>query len=556
MFTLIQQLCRSLQTPAVTKRYQDAGLGLILIILTQLLVIPIQIALDLHSINLPASILVMLLVSLLMLIANRIHGNTARLYTKHLRGPTDFLGRHMSFGFVASFIMLNRDHITNAIDIPRVAGAFLVTTIIGYLSSFAVASGSFKLEQRVRGSRSKLDDPEANNKSWPSPSTTWLAPPADRCPMRLAQLSRISDALAKNGSLSSIESAKSVSSSQLADILVRTAPLSICVFLVAVVGIPIYSATSYEMPFEALCFILFWILSVQFQRSLKNSVCLLRVPRLRSIFVIFANPVLVTWALGTAYLWIKTAYTNQTIDITISEFRRHETLAECIIAIIKGASTRESIGAGDLASLVLDAGIVCMGFKMFEYRKELWESIVTVFTTSAILAVENVFLNVLLARAFGLQTSDAVSFAARSVTIALGVPAIENLDGSTTLMSAMVIFGGIIFQMAGDGLFSLLRIKDRKGLLKSDSSKDSDTEKSDVGHGGEPQQGTGTDNGVISAGVTVGINAAAMGTAHLMERDSKATAYSALSMTVFGAMTVALTALPGVSKAIIALASR
>ena len=130
MFTLIQQLCRSLQTPAVTKRYQDAGLGLILIILTQLLVIPIQITLDLHSINLPASILVMLLVSLLMLIANRIHGNTAQLYTKHLRGPTDFLGRHMSFGFVASFIMLNRDHITNAIDIPRVAGAFREFSII------------------------------------------------------------------------------------------------------------------------------------------------------------------------------------------------------------------------------------------------------------------------------------------------------------------------------------------------------------------------------------------------------------------------------------------
>ncbi|KAI2623980.1 LrgB-like family-domain-containing protein [Hypomontagnella submonticulosa] len=357
----------------------------------------------------------------------------------------------------------------------------------------------------------------------------------------------------------SIESMGLVPGSQLIDHLIRTAPLSICVFLIAVVGVPVYFATGYEAPFEALCFVLFWLLSVQFQRSLKSSTCLLRFPRPRSMLVIFANPVVITWALGTAYLWIKTTCTNQTIDITISEFRRHETLAECIIAMVKGDGLRESIGAGDMAGPILDAGIVCMGFKMFEYRKELWESIVTVFTTCAILAVENVFLNVLFARAFGLQTSDAVSFAARSVTIALGVPAIQNIKGSTTLMSAMVIFGGIIFQMAGDCLFSLLRIKDRKCQQKLDSGRNSNSEKSgvmDVGHGKEPQQGVGADTGVISAGVTVGINAAAMGTAHLMERNSEATAYSALSMTVFGAITVALTALPGVSEAIISLASR
>lgn len=268
---------------------------------------------------------------------------------------------------------------------------------------------------------------------------------------------------------------------------------------------------------------------------------------------------MVTWALGTAYLWIKVAYTGQTIGLVISEFRRCNTLTESIIAIAEGGDLKTLIGAGDLACPILDAGIVCLGFKMFEYRKELWESFITVLATCAVLAVINVFLNVLIARGLGLQKEDAIAFATRSVTIALGVPAIQNLGGSTTLMSAMVIFGGIVFQMAGDWLFALLRINDQDCEPKLDSGDGSDTENTGVivvSNEKEPSPSAGADTALIAAGVTVGINAAAMGTSHLIERGSRTTAYSALSMTVFGAMTVALTALPGVSDAVAFLASR
>lgn len=340
--------------------------------------------------------------------------------------------------------------------------------------------------------------------------------------------------------------------SQIIDCLTRTGPMWICIFLIIAVGIPVYFATHYETLIEALFFLLFWIISVQFQRWLKGSDGLLLCPRLRSILVIFSNPVVITWALGTAYMWIKVAYTNRTIDLVISEFHRHNSLAECMRAIVNGASPKSHIGAGDLAGPILDAGIVCMGFKMFEYRKELWESCVTVLTTCCLLAAINIFVNVLIARALGLQREDAIAFAARCVTIAIGVPTMHNLDGSITLMSSLVIFGGIFFQMAGDWLFSLLRIKDRDSVQKLDDGSGSDSEKA----GAKPLRNAGPDTTVIAAGVTVGINAAAMGTAHLMERGSKAMAYSGLSMTVFGAMVVALTAVPGVSEAMASLASR
>ncbi|KAI1452477.1 LrgB-like family-domain-containing protein [Annulohypoxylon moriforme] len=556
MISLTQQLCRSLQAPATMKRFRDAGMGISFIILNQFLVVPIQILLNLHSFSLPASVLVMLLFWVLMIVANCIHSGTAQLYTKHLRGPADFLGRHMSFGFVASFIMLNKDHSPSAIEVSRIAGAFLVTTLISYIGAYLITLGSFRLEQRFRGQQMKVCDLENNNKSWPSPSTALPTPPTEGSPRPLSQLSQITVPVVKDDLVISTEPTEKGSTSQFIDYLVHIAPLWICFFLLTVVGIPISIATQYETPFEALCFVLFWILSVQFQRSLKASCSLQQFPRLRSTIVILANPVMVTWALGTGYLWIKTAYTNQTIDTIISEFHRHNTLAEGILAIMEDGNLTSHIGAGDLSGPVLDAGIVCLGFKMFEYRKELWESFVTVFTTCATLAVVNVFINVLIARVIGLKPTDALAFAARSVTIALGVPAIENLGGSATIMSAMVIFGGILFQMAGDWVFSLMRIQDQECRAKSEYDSDSDVEKGFATEQSEKEsrRSAGSDNAVIAAGVTVGINAAAMGTAHLIERDSRATAYSALSMTLFGAMTVALTALPGVSEAVISLA--
>lgn len=106
------------------KKYRDAGLGLLFIIVNQLVIIPFQIHLDAHSIDIPASILVMLAVSILASIANYMDDRVTHFYQTHARGAVDFLGRHMSLGFVVSFVLLNRDCITNAVDIARISGAF------------------------------------------------------------------------------------------------------------------------------------------------------------------------------------------------------------------------------------------------------------------------------------------------------------------------------------------------------------------------------------------------------------------------------------------------
>jgi hypothetical protein len=119
-----ERLCRSLQTPAMTKRYSDARIGFVCILFVEFLVIPVQISLGVHQVKVPGSILVMLLVAVAMIIGSSISSEVAPFYHKYLRGPTDFLGRHMTLGFVAYFILLIRDHVDNTNEISRIAGVF------------------------------------------------------------------------------------------------------------------------------------------------------------------------------------------------------------------------------------------------------------------------------------------------------------------------------------------------------------------------------------------------------------------------------------------------
>ncbi|KAI0976141.1 hypothetical protein F4678DRAFT_215307 [Xylaria arbuscula] len=567
---LIQRLCKGLQTPALTKRYSDAAIGIIFILGSQFLIVPTQVALDLHSVNIPASILVMLLVFSTMTIASSANGDVAKFYSKHLRGPTDFVGRHMSLGFVAFFVLLIRDHISDSLEIPKLAGVFALTTLMSSIASFLLAYGGSHLEHRLRRPKRAAVDLESNNKTWPSPAVAWPAPSCERRPKLIGKLSTLSEALSTHEPMMKANAEPDSLTAASVDFVLQTAPVWIVLFLITIIGLPVYLATGYIMPFEVFTLTLFWVLSVQFQRSLRTSQTLSRFGRLRTLLLIVCNPVLMTWALATAYMWAKALCAGREINVVIDDFHHYSSLSKCIIHILRDPHISAYLGAGDLAGVLLDAGVVCMGFKMYEYRSELWASLGTVSFTCTALAAFNVFLNVIVAHGLGLQAQDALSFASRSATLALGIPAIENLGGSATLTSTLAIFSGIVFQMGGDWLFSLLRINDRVSPdastlpLKVPIATKSNTSSTETGPVGSTEKVNADDRSVetneestiVAAGVTVGINAAAMGTSWLIERDSRAVAYSALAMIVFGAATVALTSFPAATHAIVLLTTR
>ncbi|KAK8031779.1 hypothetical protein PG990_001513 [Apiospora arundinis] len=358
-----------------------------------------------------------------MLVANLALEGAGNLYIRYLKGPTDFLGRHMAFGFVPPFIMLSKDHISDVADIPRIAGAFIVTTLISYVGCYLFATGSFKLESRIRGLQANTAGDIENQID----STAVLSTKASSA-KRVSQMSQLTIKMVNNESLSSIETCCSPPVGM--DFLVRTSPLWILLVLLLTVGLPIYCATGYDMPFEAFCFIFLWIGTVLFQRSLRTVKALSLHPRLRTTLVVLCNPVLLTAALGTAYFWTKMAVTHQSIEAALGTFKRHNDWAQITGHLAQDNNPRLHIGAGDLATALLDAGIVSLGLKMFEYRAALWRSFATVLSTSLAAAVLAVFLNVTLARAMGLAAAEALAFAARNVTIALGSPAVLHLGGA------------------------------------------------------------------------------------------------------------------------------
>ncbi|KAI0166529.1 hypothetical protein GGR57DRAFT_496793 [Xylariaceae sp. FL1272] len=547
--SLLQRLLKNIHVSVVavwcSEAFTNARIGLLFMICVQFLVMALQIVFDLNSVKLPASIVVMLLVILSMIIGSRANKETPVFYENYLRKPTDFIGRHMSLGFVPFFILLNRDHVGAVSDILRLATAFIVTTTLSYVGSFLLATAFYDLEQRLRRFQGKASDVEGD-KTWPSPSIALPAPQTQLPPKRISQLSSLSIPISMDESLIATKVLVGEPAPYKLDFVLRTAPASMCLFLITIIGIPIYLATGLIVPFEVFVFALLWVFSIRFQERMRSSYFPKSLHQIQSNLVILTNPLLLTAGLGTAYMWLKAIHTDKNISTVVGDFR-HSTLSKSVINIWQDHDVAAHLGAGDLASLLLDAGVVSMGFKIFEYRSELLASLGTVACTCVVMASINLFLNVLIAHLFSLQASEAISFAARSTTIALGVPAVEILGGSTILMSTLAIFSGMHLcgyqTVPNDGQLVVLDYAYQRPKTSSDecseTSNPANTWPKILGHKQTNAQ-CSDERAIVAAGVTVGINAAALGVVFCIERKSRATAYSALSMIMFGAATVVL----------------
>lgn len=351
------------------------------------------------------------------------------------------------------------------------------------------------------------------------------------------------------------------------------------------------------------------------------------------------NPVLWTSLSLVCYGIAKSSIRHQSSAAVIANFSMKNTVSDLIANHVNlrpttGDESRRGsihIGAGDVATSILNAGIVSWGLKLFEYRHQIVSSGgLTVVVTCLLASLLNVVAWPILAHSFGVvPASWSLSFAARSVTIALGGPAMRSLGGDAGINAVGVVVNGICFQLVA-GFFapgydfaaaagrpkeafihkgwtglvwnnrvdehheldSLAPSPDREEVSRSipmdeGSQLSHDREirySSDATHIGEQRpedqhdadiwgetggttkgnnKSLATDDGsapnheaqahedvppdplpvvpAVAAGVTIGINAAAMGTAHLYEQNSRAAPYSALSMTVFGVFTVFFT---------------
>lgn len=398
----------------------------------------------------------------------------------------------------------------------------------------------------------------------------------------------------------------------------RNPILLLCWLVTLAVGIPHRHFSQNSVPLSASLLCSLWLTTLALQTGIKSCP---NLPRwLRTLLSGLSNPVLWTSLAMTAYLFLDGAASNRPLQAMLDTLETHTPLSKLILRALSDSSaaattatppapaspsssssashqptsasttttTTMGMAAGDIAVTILNSGLVAWGLKLYEYRGHLLSRAgVTVLSVSAALALANVACGPLLARAVigvgvgvGSPPPDpashaalALAFAARSVTIALGGPAMAALGGDAGLNAAMVVVSGIVFQMAlGFGVGSWLEgcccrrwwwwEGRRRRRSPRRTGDDDDVEMDGAATSAAAQREDGADAGAVgrrrrrrvndprtvAAGVMVGVNAAAMGTAYLYEAQSDAAPHSALSMMALGIMTVVFSAITPLAR--------
>ncbi|KAJ2902969.1 uncharacterized protein MKZ38_010621 [Zalerion maritima] len=362
-------------------------------------------------------------------------------------------------------------------------------------------------------------------------------------------------------------------------------PLILAGGLIPLVGVPLALFTGHTTTLDTLALFTFWFGTMSLQSFIRHGgrgrivsrhrdhPILRHVPALQMGVVVLLNAVLISSLAMIVYILVKEKITkNKDLDAILNEFVRESDMSSLFGDSDGSKHGLPGMGAGDIAISVLNAGIVVWGFKLFECRSQLLSySGITVVFVSSVAAVANFFLGPMLGHAMGLDAPEALAFSARSVTLALGGPVVDSLGGNVTINAAMVVLNGLAFQIAGDWIFKKMRLdvsarndgpdatSDDGGSTRRHSSvstysrqphsmastpttrPSSDRDENTASPNDDQEEGDRTRP--VAAGVTVGINAAAMGTAHLYERSSGAAPFAALSMTVIGVATVLVSAI-------------
>ncbi|KAL8321332.1 hypothetical protein RB597_007563 [Gaeumannomyces tritici] len=701
------------------KQYVDGAVAVLLVVATQAVILGLTSAGDRMN-NFSAAILGMAALAITIIALDggfRVLSSNPEavqdFYQKHLAAPSNLLNRHMAIGFTVPFVHIFKATAASPREIGLITAMFLLCGIIFpvvvFGMTYALQSALIFARRPARPSRRPaglvdppaesgdrknrrlsnqstligqrtprdaatdadefqdvaLDDDDDDRNQAPPPPTTYA--PAPDSPQRHPHAARLMDWVLSNITLYA------------------------CVLSVPI-AVVIASCTDATVPLDVSVLFTAWLASHALQRWVsQGSLAMRRHPRVRTaVAVCLLNPVLVTAGATVAYIHARWALRvskgqpeTQLVDV-VRGFQSGTTVARYAMRHILGGGGvgdedaggeaghrrgRPHVGAGDLATSILESGLAAWGFKLFECRRQLASPTgLVVLAASAAAAAVTVVSAPLLAHAgAGLASAQSLSFATRSVTLALGTPVLTRLGGDVGANAAMVVFNGVVFQVVmglGLGRWAAARlgaVRDRCAEMwessrrraagasdaKSDDHKGHghpDLELGDMRHDREavadlarqlsrqlsspqPQQqqqqqthplrprldvppgfpnppsrnrhahmsvdsppptpitssatqtpaapsilvsppaspnaaSSGHDHAVqqqqepqttsdnstagattedartVATGVTVGINAAAMGTSYLYESQSRAAPYSTLAMTLFGVMTV------------------
>ncbi|KAK3321861.1 LrgB-like family-domain-containing protein [Apodospora peruviana] len=236
------------------------------------------------------------------------------------------------------------------------------------------------------------------------------------------------------------------------------------------VGIPIYYATGYAMPLHTSITVLAYFIALRLPVSWRR----------------FLHPVLVSAFLVVMVIWVLGLTRWSPLKTTLHE---HRTRVKYL-----------QLWSGDLLGTILDASIVSLALPMYQYRRELRSHFTAIIVPKVLLSISSLFAYPTLCFATGISAERSLAFAARSLTLALARPAMDNLGGDLNTVSAVAIMSGIIGALVGGRMLNMMRIPE---------------------------------DDYVTRGVTLGANSSGIATALLLQTDPRAAALSSLSMSLF-----------------------
>ncbi|KAH8805602.1 LrgB-like family-domain-containing protein [Xylogone sp. PMI_703] len=262
------------------------------------------------------------------------------------------------------------------------------------------------------------------------------------------------------------------------------------------VCLPIYYATGYAMPAHLTLTVLAYLAALDLP------------PRWRQ----FLHPVLVSAGITIIGVWVLGLIRGAGLDDSLTAYKTGTRYIQ-LWRGVKGPNP----GAADILSTVLDAAIVALALPMFQYRMELKNHFVAIVLPNVVVSIGSLFGYPAFCYAIGISAKRSIAFAGRSLTLALATPAVSNLGGDINTVAPLAIISGILGVLMGPKLLYWLRIPE---------------------------------DDYVTRGVTLGGNSSAIATALLLVTDPRAAALSSLSMSLFGIITLALSSVPPIVKAV------
>lgn len=215
---------------------------------------------------------------------------------------------------------------------------------------------------------------------------------------------------------------------------------TVYILLFLFVSLPIYYTRSYAMPIHLTITITSYFAALSLPPKYKQ-VC---------------HPVLVSALFSVLLIWLFALAHGQSLATALKQY----TTGRKYLQIWSSTASDQSQlpGAGDVLSTVLDASIVALALPMHQYRRELVQHFAAIIIPNILLSIGSLYLYPLVCFAVGISAERSLAFASRSLTLALAIPATENLGGDRNTVAAVAIMSGIVGALVGGRMLGLLRI--------------------------------------------------------------------------------------------------